>query len=106
MQTRNLKLLAAALPVCLLAACMPMTPHLDSHFGDAVNIAKAQQIIDPDAGKKAASNPDRAVSEVRGVDGKAAQAAMENYDKSFKAPPPTTISNTISIGGGGGGGAK
>jgi hypothetical protein len=91
MQIRNLMLMAA-LPVSLLTACMPLTPHLDSRFGEAASIAKAQQIINPDA----ALNPDP----VSGVDGKAAQSAMENYDKSFKAPPPTTISNTISIGGG------
>lgn len=91
MHTRNLIALTV-LPVCLLAACAPLTPNLDSHFGDAVNIVKAQQIINPDASKN--------LDPVSGVDGKAAQAAMENYDKSFKAPPPTTISNTISIGGG------
>jgi hypothetical protein len=91
MQIRNLMLLAA-LPVSLLTACMPLTPHLDSHFGDAANIVKAQQIINLDAAKN--TDP------VSGVDGKAAQSAMENYDKSFKTPPPTTISNTITIGGG------
>lgn len=97
MQIRNLMLLAA-LPVSLLTACMPLTPHLDSHFGDAANIVKAQQIINLDA----AENTDS----VSGVDGKAAQSAMENYDKSFKTPPKTTISNTISIGGGIGGGGQ
>lgn len=91
MQTRNLTLLAV-LPVTLLVACAPLTPNLDSHFGDAINIVKAQQIIDPDA----ANNPDT----VSGVDGKSGQSAMDSYNKSFKAPPPTTISNTINIGGG------
>lgn len=95
MQICNLMVLAA-LPVYLLAACAPLTPHLDSHFGDAVNIVKAQQIINPDAAK----NPDP----VYGVDGKSAESAMKSYDKSFKAPPPTTISNSITIGGGSGGG--
>ena len=84
-----------ALSVSFLAACTPLTPNLDSHFGDAVNIVKAQQIVNPDA----ARNTDP----VSGVDGKAAQSAMDNYDKSFKAPPATTISNTITIGGGSGG---
>lgn len=95
MQIRNLMLLAV-LPVGLLAACMPLTPNLDSHFGEALNIAKAQQIVNPDA----ARNPDP----VSGVDGQAAQAAMDSYNKTFKAPPKTTISNTINIGGGTGGG--
>jgi hypothetical protein len=91
MQIRN-PMVLAALPVCLLAACTPLTPHLDSHFGDAVNIAKAQQIINPDAAK----SPDP----VSGVDGQSGQSAMDSYDKSFKAPEKTTISNTINIGGG------
>jgi hypothetical protein len=85
-------LILGALSASLLAACTPLTPHLDSHFGDAVNIAKAQQIINPDAAK----NPDP----VRGVDGKSAQAAMDSYNKSFQAPPPATVTNIINIGGG------
>lgn len=97
MQIRDLMLMTV-LPVSLLAACTPMSPHLDSHFGEAVNIVKAQQIVNPDA----AQNPDP----VSGVDGKAAQSAMENYDKSFKTPPKTTISNTINIGGSGTGGGS
>ncbi|MDP1653414.1 MAG: hypothetical protein Q8L56_11910 [Rhodocyclaceae bacterium] len=91
MQTRNLMLMAV-LPVSLLAACAPLTPNLDSHFGDAVNIVKAQQIINPDAAK----NPDT----VSGVDGVTAASAIKNYNKKAEAPPPTTISNTINIGGG------
>ena len=79
----------------LLAACTPLTPNLDSHFGDAVNIAKAQQIINPDA----ANNRDP----VSGVDGQAAKETLDNYNKSFKTPAKTTISNTINIGGGSGG---
>ena len=91
MQIRNLMFLAA-LPLSLLAACAPLTPNLDSHFGDSVNTVKALQIINPGA----ANNPDN----VSGLDGKSGQSAMDSYNKSFKAPPPTTISNTINIGGG------
>jgi hypothetical protein len=97
MQTRHLMLMAV-LPITLLAACQPLTPNLDSHFGEAVNIAKAQQIVNPDASQ----NPDP----VSGVDGKAAQSAVENYEKSFKTPAKTTITNTISIGGGTSGGGS
>jgi len=97
MQRRNLMLLVA-LPATLLAACQTLTPNVDSHFGEAANIAKAEQIINPDASQ----NPDP----VSGVDGKAAQSAKENYDKSFKAPAKTTITNSITIGGAGGGGVS
>lgn len=98
MQTRylpNYLKTLATLPIFLLTACTSLTPNLDSHFGEALNTAKAQQIINPDAAK----NPDP----VYGVDGQSAQGAMENYNKSFKAPPATTISNTINIGSGSGG---
>lgn len=93
-----LKALATLSISLLLTACTSLTPNLDSHFGDAVNTAKAQQIINPDAAKN--------LDPVYGVDGQSAQGAMDNYNKSFKAPPATTISNTINVGGGGGGGGK
>lgn len=99
MKTGKSLVLAALFPLFLLA-CTPLTPHLDSHFGEAVNIVKAQQIINPDA----ARNPDP----VSGVDGKSGQAAIDSYNKSFKAPPKTTISNTVNVGSSGtaGGGGQ
>lgn len=86
MRIRILTTLATALPVCLLTACVPLSPNLDSHFGEAVNIAKAQQTVNPDASK----NPDP----VFGVDGRAGMSAMENYHKSFETPAPTTTETT------------
>lgn len=85
-------LILGALSVSLLAACVPLTPNLDSRFGDAVNTAKAQQTINPDA----ARNTDPVI----GVDGKSGQSAIDSYNKSFKAPPPATVTNIINIGGG------
>lgn len=82
----------SALSASLLAACAPLTPQLDSNFGNAVNTAKAQQTLNPDASK----NTDPVI----GVDGKSGQAAMDSYNKSFKAPPPATVTNIINIGGG------
>lgn len=64
------------------------TPYLDQHFGEAVNQAKAQQTINPDASR----NPDP----VAGVDGVAAQAALESYHEGMKTPAPVTV---INIGG-------
>jgi hypothetical protein len=86
MRIRTLTTVATMLPVCLLTACVPLSPNVDSHFGEAVNMAKAQQTIDPDA----SLNPDP----VSGVDGKSAQSAMENYHKSFETPAPTTTETT------------
>jgi hypothetical protein len=61
----------------LTAGCTPVstTPDTDARLGEAVNIIKAQQIINPDASRN--TNP------VAGIDGKAARAAMDQYRKSF-----------------------
>lgn len=66
------------------------TPHVDQYFGQAVNQAKAQQTINPDASRN--TDP------VAGLDGKAAKAVIDNYHKGMeKEPAPATI---INIGGG------
>lgn len=84
--------LAAAL---LLAGCVTRAPVVDQHFGEAVNTAKAQQTINPDA------SLDR--DPVAGLDGQAANAAIDRYHKSFETPPqPVNIFN-IGVGGGAGG---
>lgn len=73
-----------------LAACTTTTPNLDSSFGNAVNQAKAQQTINPDASLNA--------DPVAGLDGVAANAAIDNYTKSVTTPPPPAT--IINIGGG------
>lgn len=83
----------------MLAGCAATsTPNLDKKFGEAVNAAKAQQIINPDA--------PRATDPVKGVDGVAAAAAMDLYKKSYESPPAPTNVFTIGIGSGGGATAK
>ena len=57
------------------------TPHLDSRFGHAVNAAKAQQMINPDASRN--SDP------VMGLDGTPAKDSIDRYQNTFKEPPPT-----------------
>lgn len=72
------------------AACTSTTPNLDRNFGQAVNQAKAQQTLNPDASRN--TDP------VAGLDGVAADAAIDNYTKSVRAQPePATV---INIGGG------
>lgn len=79
----------------LLTGCVSSpSPYLDAHFGDAVNTAKAQQVINPDA----SLNPDP----VAGVDGQAADAAMSRYHRSFVQPPITPNVFTIGVGTSGG----
>ncbi|HEV8553246.1 MAG TPA: pilus assembly protein [Casimicrobiaceae bacterium] len=97
------KLLIAAAGVLALQACattypnmdafLSTSPRLDARFGDAVNIAKAQQTLNPDASKNR--------NVVAGIDGKAAQETMVRYRESFKSPPPPANVFTIGVSGGG-----
>jgi len=94
MHTLTIKfILAALLAPVVLAGCATQTPVLDQHFGEAVNAAKAQQVINPDA----SLNPDP----VAGIDGQAANAAVDRYHKSFERPPATGNVFTIGVGTGG-----
>ena len=79
-----------------LGGCMTSTPVWDANFGNAVRTVSQMQIIDPHAGEHTPSTP--------GVDGKAAVAAQDAYDKSFQAPPATSNAFVIGIGSGNGGG--
>lgn len=102
MHTSTLKFILASLfASATLAGCATNTPVLDEHFGEAVNAAKAQQTINPDASQNTDS--------VAGVDGQAADGAIDLYHKSFVQPPAPTNVFTIGVGsdgGGGGGGGR
>ncbi|MDR3390405.1 MAG: hypothetical protein P4L77_01615 [Sulfuriferula sp.] len=95
MKNSTLKGMLTALLASLLAGCVAQTPHLDEKFGEAVNTAKAQQIINPDASQN--TDP------VAGVDGQAANAAVDRYHKSYERPPAQP--NVFAIGVGTGTGA-
>lgn len=83
MKTPYIFLLTALLPAAFTGCAQTTTPEYDKHFGEAVRAAVAQQTINPDA----SSNPDP----VLGLDGKAAGATMDNYDKSFVKPEKSDI---------------
>lgn len=94
MRTFTIKfILAALLAPVVLASCATQTPVLDQHFGDAVNAAKALQTINPDASLNA--------DPVAGIDGQAANAAVDRYHRSFERPPATGNVFTIGVGTGG-----
>jgi len=80
----------AVLLATVMTGCATETPQLDDKFGDAVNTAKALQIINPDAPLNAQS-PD-------GMEGKAAGAVMDRYHDSYKNPPAQNNVFTIGIG--------
>jgi hypothetical protein len=75
------RLLTCALTLCLTAACTSLSPHFDQQVGIAVNTAKAQQTVNPDASRNA--------DPVAGIEGTPAGFAIGEYHNSFKAPPPT-----------------
>ena len=85
---RSILLLITAFLVFAAIGCAETTPHLDSIFGDAVNAAKAQQTINPDASR----NPDP----VAGLDGTPATDSIDRYRNTFKEPIRTF---TITTGG-------
>ncbi len=85
-------ILTVLLASAALVGCATQTPNLDQHFGEAVNAAKAQQTINPDA----SLNQDP----VAGVDGQAANAAVDRYHKSFEQPPANTNVFNIGVGSG------
>ncbi|MEN3291493.1 MAG: hypothetical protein V7642_746 [Burkholderiales bacterium] len=82
-------LIAAALHT--LNGCTPLSPRLDSTFGNSLNALKAYQTIDPSASANTA-NPM--------MDGAAAREASERYTKSYSAPTPHANVFTIGVSGG------
>jgi len=86
-------LLASGLAATIVGCATPpetTTPNLDSQFGQAVNMAKAQQTLNPDA----SLNTDP----VSGMTGKEGKLVIDAYHESLKAPPPPAT--IINIGGG------
>jgi uncharacterized protein YceK len=73
-----------------LSGCATQTPEIDKHFGDAVNAAKAQQTLNPDASLNTAP--------VTGMDGKAANTAIDRYEKTFEKPPAAGDIFNIGVG--------
>lgn len=90
-----LRIASIAVAAMIVAGCAEYPSHVDDQFGMAVTRARAQQTIDPDAPSKRRDVP--------GIDGQAARASVERYEKSFETPPPPVNVFTIGVGGGTGG---
>ena len=67
--------------IASLAACAPS--RLDMDFGTSFKLQKFNQIADLEAGKE--------VEPVEDMDGKAAEATMEKYQKGFEKEPPAPV---------------
>ncbi|MBI1891477.1 MAG: hypothetical protein HYS18_12575 [Burkholderiales bacterium] len=91
-----LKMLAAATCAVWLAGCVSTPSQTDEQFGNAVRAAKAVQTINPEASRNTKAPT--------GLEGTAAKATMDRYEKSFESPPPPVNVFTIGIGSGTGSG--
>lgn len=81
--------LSTALLLVLATGCASTTPNYDAKFGHALRQAKVAMTINPDAGKQG--------DDAAGLNGKAAQNVVTDYQNSFKTPPP--VVPVINIGG-------
>lgn len=77
----------------VVAGCAPTTPNLEAQLGDAVNRAKAQQTLNPDA--------PRNTDPVAGIDGQAANAIVDRYHKAYETPAEAPSGSIGSIGASG-----
>jgi hypothetical protein len=76
----------------LSTGCVHRAPFMESQMGQSLNLIKAQQTLNPEAGRN--TNP------VAGIDAKAAKSGYDQYQKSFSTPEPPSNAFTIGIGGG------
>jgi hypothetical protein len=84
--------LLLSISAVLSAGCVQRTPYLDRHMGQSLSLIKAQQILNPEAGRN--TDP------VAGINGMAAKSGYDRYQKSFTTPEPQPNVFTIGIGGG------
>ena len=81
--------LSSAMAVALVAGCATEQTRLSLDYGHSYNLAKSNQMLDPNAGTR--------LEPTTGMDGKAALDEYERYQSQFaKPPPPPQFS--ISIG--------
>lgn len=81
--TRTLLILSA---MGLIAGCGTTTPvALDAQMGSSVEMARAQQTLNPQASLDARP--------VEMIDGKSADALVDRYHKGFEKPPAINIFN-------------
>jgi PBP1b-binding outer membrane lipoprotein LpoB len=87
MKSIRLKICASAIVATLGQGCATEpAPMLENSLSEAVRTARVQQTIDLNASKN--TDP------VSGIDGVSAKITIDQYHRSFEAPPPTfTILN-------------
>jgi hypothetical protein len=89
---------ASGLPLIVigLTACVASPPpYMDANFGGAVEMAKGQQTMNPDASLNTHA--------VEGIDGQAGDASFDSYRDSFINPKSAPRGSGLNIGTSGGG---
>lgn len=90
-QRTMITMLGLGCAALFMSGCAPARYASDDSFGDAVRTAQAQQTVNPDAPRNAAAPI--------GLNGAAAKATVDRYQKSFETPPPPVNVFTIGVGG-------
>ena len=88
MRRGALYILITTLAIFLISACAQPS-RVDKNYGRSVKDARLNQILDPEAEKN--------LEPVTGLDGKAAQASIEKYRKTFEQPREA-LQSLIQIG--------
>jgi hypothetical protein len=91
----GLFLIGAGIILLISTGCAVLNPGpslVERDYGNSYNLAKHNQILNPDAAKN--------LEPVTGFDGNAAQKTMEKYRKDFErpTPPPTYVLGLSSTG--------
>ena len=73
----------------IMAGCAKPLSRLETDFGHSSHLAKTNQILNPESAKN--------LEPVTGMDGEAAQAVTERYQKDFEKPSPA-VPYTLTIG--------
>jgi len=73
----------------IMAGCTKPFSRLDTDYGHSSHLAKTNQILNPESAKN--------LEPVTGMDGEAAQAVNERYQKDFEKTSPT-VPYTLTIG--------
>lgn len=86
----TIRFTCALLLALLVQGCVAPAPRFDHYFGSSVRANLAAQVAQPAAA--ANSNP------AAGVDGKAARAAQERYERSFAQPDKAAQTSLLESG--------
>jgi hypothetical protein len=95
MSKQNLFLIGLGVSFLFFAGCADLNPwpsQVAVDYGNSYNLAKQNQILNPGG--------EQNLEPVKGLDGKAANKAIEKYRKDFEkpTPPPTYVLGVGDIG--------